>query len=400
MMDFHFSKLKTVTFSDLKSLFILSLAFIPGSVLGYIKHIWLFVDRPESADDNSWVLYNWTRKYHPERYAYFILDRHCYNFDKSDNHLIAWGSFRHYIYYIASNVFLDSTFTTPRPNARVCSYFEKLFKRNVKKIYLRHGIHKDGIEMHTYSEHKFNLFICGAKPEYDYFKSVGDYPEGVLCYTGLARFDDLLRHSVAGRFILLMPTWRRYVGCNHQKTDSENVSDFISSSFYKHYKSLLSNEKLISFLEHNGLTLRFCLHNMYRKFAPLFNSESESIQIMTENDSIHFLLTQMGMLITDYSSVFFDAAYTRKPVIYYHFDYDEFRSHHFSKGYFDYVDDGFGPVVRDEDSLVDFIVCSFDGDSFVNNSEYCLRSEHFFPLHDMNNCFRIYHEIERVDGRV
>ena len=43
------------------------------------------------------------------------------------------------------------------------------------------------------------------------------------------------------------------------------------------------------------------------------------------------------MLITDYSSIFFDFGYLNKPVIYSHFDYNEYRANHFRKGYFDYI---------------------------------------------------------------
>lgn len=389
---------RTLSIPDIKAVILLFFAFIPGKLLGVVRNIWLFIDRPESADDNSWVLFKWTRKNHPDRDAYFVLDSHSFNFDRTDRHFIRYGSFRHYVYYIASNLFLDSTFATPRPNARVCFYFEKVFKRHLKKVYLRHGVHKDGIEMHTYAEHRFDLFICGAKPEYDFFLTAGDYPNGVLCYTGLARFDDLLLNSVSGRFILVMPTWRRYIGCDSQKNHLENESDFLSSTYFKHYCSLLNNKDLISFLKRNGLTLRFCLHNLYRKFSHLFRPCSDCIQIMTEHDSIHSLLTEMGMLITDYSSVFFDAAYTGKPLIYYHFDYDEFRSRHFSKGYFDYEDDGFGPVVRDESSLIESIMSCYNGESFERDPRYQARCNRFFPLHDTNNCSRIYQKVESLNG--
>ena len=39
------------------------------------------------------------------------------------------------------------------------------------------------------------------------------------------------------------------------------------------------------------------------------------------------------MLITDYSSVYFDIAYMRKPIIFYQFDEEEFRRKHYQRGY-------------------------------------------------------------------
>lgn len=390
------NKLKKISFSDIKSVLILLLAYVPGIIFGYKRKIWLLIDRPCSADDNSWVFFKWLKKNHPEQNSFFILDKHNCNFNKNDKRMIAYGSFRHYVYYVASNMFLDSTFTTPRPEGRFNMYLERTLKKNIKKVYLRHGIHKDGVEHHLYADHKFRLFICGAKPEYDYFVSNADYPKGFIQYTGMARFDDLLLYSTSGDFILVMPTWRRYIGCDNKKTEEENEADFLSSEYYKRYQSLIVNSRLLSFLETNNLRLRFCLHNEYRKFVHLFTSKHERVEIMTQNDSIHSLLLNMGMLVTDYSSVFFDAAYTGKPVVYYHFDYDEFRENHLSEGYFSYQNDGFGPVVNTEQELVDAVIKCFDNKTFVRDECYNQRCDVFFPLHDTKNCERIYEQIKLI----
>ena len=65
------------------------------------------------------------------------------------------------------------------------------------------------------------------------------------------------------------------------------------------------------------------------------------------------MLKESSMLITDYSSVFFDVAYMHKPIIYYQFDRDAFRQGHYQEGYFSY-DDGFGPVAFDTESLLKY----------------------------------------------
>ena len=41
-------------------------------------------------------------------------------------------------------------------------------------------------------------------------------------------------------------------------------------------------------------------------------------------------------MITDYSSVFFDFSYMRKPVIFYQFDEKKFRKAQYAEGYFSY----------------------------------------------------------------
>src|SRR5690554_2234410 len=60
-----------------------------------------------------------------------------------------------------------------------------------------------------------------------------------------------------------------------------------------------------------------------------------------------------NLLVTDYSSVAFDFAYLREPVVYAQFDSDKiYRSYTYNKGYFSYVDGGFGPVAYDYEATV------------------------------------------------
>lgn len=94
-------------------------------------------------------------------------------------------------------------------------------------------------------------------------------------------------------------------------------------------------------------------------------------------------------MITDYSSVYMDFAYMRKPIIYYQFDYDEYRKSHFEEGYFSYIDDGFGSVIKKEDDLVNKLKKYYYSD-YTIEKKYINRMEQFFELHDANNCSRIF----------
>ena len=63
-------------------------------------------------------------------------------------------------------------------------------------------------------------------------------------------------------------------------------------------------------------------------------------------------LLKASLLVTDYSSIFFDFAYLRKPVIYAHFDYEEYRMNYYPKGYFNYEKDRFGFIAHDLKRLI------------------------------------------------
>ena len=87
-----------------------------------------------------------------------------------------------------------------------------------------------------------------------------------------------------------------------------------------------------------------------------------------------------ALLVTDYSSVAFDFAYLKKPVVYSQFDKEEFyKKHTYSEGYFSYENDGFGPVCTDLKSTVKAIVDEINN-SCENNEKYLARIEKFYPL--------------------
>ena len=67
------------------------------------------------------------------------------------------------------------------------------------------------------------------------------------------------------------------------------------------------------------------------------------------------MIKKSALLITDFSSVFFDFGYMKKPIIYYQFDNELFRSNHYKEGYFSYERDGFGPVATKENDLISYI---------------------------------------------
>ena len=104
-------------------------------------------------------------------------------------------------------------------------------------------------------------------------------------------------------------------------------------------------------------------------------------------------------MITDYSSVAFEVAYLKKPVIYYQFDRDEVFSgnHTFEEGYFSYEDDGFGPIVANQSDLM------IELNKLIENNcsilePYKTRVETTFPFRDGLNNQRVYDAIVALDS--
>jgi CDP-glycerol glycerophosphotransferase (TagB/SpsB family) len=257
-----------------------------------------------------------------------------------------------------------------------------------KLIFLQHGVIKDNLVGLYQDQTKVDVFICGAKLEYEYVASTFHYKNNEVCYTGLARYDAL--HSIKfKRQILVMPTWRVYL-----KTLSKN--ELLQSTYFCAWNTFLSDERLIRFLEKQNLELVFYPHFEMQPYISHFKVSSERIKVVTfENYDVQTLLKESLLLITDYSSVFFDFGYMQKPCIYYQFDQEEFVKKHYLRGYFDYEQNGFGPVTKDLAELM-IAIETVGNHQFQMEECYQKRCEQFFPLKDQNNCERIFQEIEKL----
>ena len=104
------------------------------------------------------------------------------------------------------------------------------------------------------------------------------------------------------------------------------------------------------------------------------------------------LLKESKLLVTDFSSVYFDFGYMRKPVVHFQFDESTFNDNHYTKGYFDYRRDGFGDVCLKTEDTVDSIIKIINGD-FTVEDKYLKRMNSNFVYRDDKNCERIFNRI-------
>ena len=113
--------------------------------------------------------------------------------------------------------------------------------------------------------------------------------------------------------------------------------------------------------------------------------------IFDEKSSYQELFNNSSILITDYSSVAFDFAYNKKPVIYYQYGDD----YNFKNGYFNYESMGFGEIVDDESDLINMIE-NYLGNNCKMKDIYKKRVDNFYMFNDKNNCKRVYGAIRKL----
>lgn len=355
------------------------------------KDIYIICERGTDARDNGYHMFKYIIEHYPEKDVYYIIDKKSADYHKvaTLGQVINYKSWKHVLYFIAARKKISSHVMGYAPGTPY--RFSKILRYlNIpgKHIFLQHGvIYNDLIGLYA-DKICVDLFICGAKPEYEFVKNLFGHPEGVVCYTGLARYDNL--HSYATtRDILVMPTWRMYL------SDLSN-EDFMRSDYYIHWNGVLNNPQLSTMLQECNFRLVFYPHYEMQKFVNCFKIENENVVLANFNGyDVQKLLMEANLLITDYSSVFFDFAYMEKPCIYYQFDKSDFYLQHYKQGYFDYSKNGFGAVVKNIDELLEALEESIARD-FSLEEKYVERVNGFFELHDTNNCKRIFEAIEAL----
>ena len=342
---------------------------------------WVLVERGTDARDNAYFFYRFLKKNHPEKKIYYIIDKNSSDYHKVKEDAVHFGSLKNY-WVMATAEKIISTHCyigIPHINPKLFRFF----KLNKKHYFLQHGVTKDDMHQLYFEQTGIRLFVCGAKPEYDYISDNFGYPSGIVQYTGFARYDTLHDAKTKNQ-ILIMPTWRLFLS---------NEQDFVESEYYRQWNQFLQNKRLAEYLKKNNLSAIFYPHYEVQKYLHMFHPESNRIILADfANYDVQTLLKESKLLVTDYSSVFFDFAYMRKPVVYFQFDQDEFFSKHYNRGYFSYQNMGFGPVTDRVESAVETIIQCVDG-GFCPTDEYADRMQKFFPLYDQKNSERIHDAI-------
>lgn len=360
--------------------------------------IWLVSERPGEARDNAYWFFRYVHENSLHPATYYVIKKDAPDADRIravvEGRLIAYGSLRHYLYYIASAVHISAHVGGGMPNARVVRQFERRKLMSNQKVFLQNGVIKDTLHWAFRQNARIDLFCCAAEREKQHVLETFGYREDQVALTGLCRYDQLLTGTPASRdkYIFVMPTWRTYLA-------GVTGKEFRESNYFKAYSSLLSHPELHDILQANRCRLVFHLHPGMQQFTNLFNSVPGLIDISDASDDIQILLKEASALITDFSSVFFDFAYMNKPVLHFQFDYAEFRSGHWAEGYFDYETDGFGLIVRTEADLIGALDQIMQG-GFVSDPIYQIRSKEFFAFHDADNCTRTYEAIEAMRTRM
>lgn len=360
------------------------------------KPIWLFMDRTDRADDNAEVFFKYMQN-HDEVDSFFVIDKDSRDYNRLSQigNVVELYSQQHYLLSLLADYIISSQCNgvVENPFWEKSEYFRDIYHKP-KIIFLQHGVIKDDMSptLNRYNTN-FTGFITSTKAE---FESILSYPyfyssKEVWC-TGLPIFDEL--ENRPQKIILVMPTWRQEL--MHQEWDYEKetmvwvpIRDITESEYYKRFYSLIHNKKLVKACEDYGYKIAFKPHPLLETYIKDI-SDNENTILWGNEKSYKNAFAEGSLLITDYSSVAFEFAYLKKPIIYYQYDEKAFyEKHTYRKGYFDYKKGGFGEVEYQEEKLVD-VICNYIKRECELSEQYKERIEHAYNIADNSACEQIY----------
>ena len=350
------------------------------------RRIWLFMDKIEAGDDNAEHLYKYAMDKDDGITKYFTVKKDSNDFRRLKNlkNLLPFDSIKQRLIYLFAEKIISS-----HPDDEILNPFINKYDKayagliSSDKIFLQHGVTKDNVSswLHKY-EKNLKLIVAVSDDEAESFMDDGyNYKREIIQVLGFPRFDNLER-AQTNRQILIMPSWRK-------KLLYAPPQYIMDSEYFRAMNSLINNKNLIELAKKYDYKIIFKPHPRVYDYIDLFDT-NDYVEIDFES-TYQELFKSSDLMITDYSSVAFDFAYMKKPLIYYQYADD----YNFDEGYFKYKSMGFGEVVSTQDELTNTVEDYLENDCKMKE-EYESQVDNFYKYKDKNNCKRVYEAILRL----
>ena len=310
--------------------------------------------------------------------------------DKYRKNLIDKDSDRHLEAFFECTRFISTETIEHALQLRVANKYaqDKLNKDtgDMMYVFLQHGptymisLNKDlrnGFRKKT--DYKLHKTVVSSRLEADHFIELGGMTEEDLYITGMAKFDRAFRNEGADR-IVIMPTWRRWE-LNQAKIDISGTNYYkMMKLMYESVPVELKDKVVI--LPHPLMAERF---EDISKGGAAGDAEMCSRILVTGNyDNV---MRDCEVLITDYSSISYDAYYRGAKVVFYWAEKDECMTH-YGEGtkLMLNLDNVFGPVAMNGEEITAAVRDTYGKEQ---SQFYLDRYRKIIEFHDNRNTERI-----------
>ncbi len=349
------------------------------------KPIWLISERGNDALDNGYHLYKYLVEHSELNIVpIYVIDASSSNDLKKiinlHGEVVLKGTAKHYMLMHQAEALISTHAYGFTPDKDIFYRLAQkgLFKPEGVNIFMSHGVTDKNAKWLHRENFKPDMFITSCKNEYALIGKGFNQPNDVVVKTGMPRYDALYQTAKPLKQILVMPTWRLWL-------NNLNDEEFKQSEYYTCWSKLLKYEALKEVLRERGYKLVFYLHPELKKRKHLFNFKGISVR----DDDIQKLMIESEILITDYSSVFYDMAYMNRKIVFYQFDKERYTNEHYDGVITEY--DKFGATIGSMDDIAGVINKTIVSPNKISEK---FINECFFN-HDNKNCQRVVKEIEK-----
>lgn len=365
-----------------------------------INEIWLINDSKYQAGDNGEYFFRYlNQEKHNNLEFYFVISKNCSDYErlKIFTNILDFNSSKYLDYFFKSDKIITSIAESWVNNPfdddgkYLCDFY------NSKLIYLRNRIINVDIEnFQNKIKKNFDLIITPSLKEYKSFiKNKYVFTKINIALTGLPRFDNLKfvqNKTKSKKIILIFPTLRKYINGVGYLENKEYIQPeiFKNTTYFNFYNGLINDPLLLSKMKDYDYKGLFCLLLKHQELLTLFD-KNKFFEIRN-NCYEQEILIESSLLVTDFSNLFLDFGYIQKPIIYTHFDYHNYKIHHYYKGFFNYKKDGFGPICYDIKCALKTIISQIENNCKLKKI-YLMRIKKYFHYHDELNSERTYLQI-------
>lgn len=247
--------------------------------------------------------------------AYFIVTKDYEFFDRIPekylSNIIYKYSFKHYLYFFKSKTFIGTEAIAHSIDLKTFNLLalKKIASKNLNYVFLQHGV-MYMVSLNSESRKMFkrkNLngkyrVVVSSQAESDHFTTLGRHYDEDIYITGLPKFDRNTHNENADK-IVIMPTWRPW-------EINEARTDFTQTPYFKMLMKLY--DSVPEQLKEKVIILPHPL--IVNELSKLSETLTKKIVLDARYDDI---LKDTAVLITDYSSIAYDAFYRGARVIFY-----------------------------------------------------------------------------------
>ncbi|MBQ3889250.1 MAG: CDP-glycerol glycerophosphotransferase family protein, partial [Clostridia bacterium] len=327
------------------------------------------------------------------RNAWFIIHRDSAYMDRIPDRvkdrLVYKYSFRHYLYFFACRTFIGTEALVHAIDLKTFNPFalKKTADKNLNYVFLQHGVmymvSLDSESRKMFKPKQLNglyRVVVSSHAEANHFTELGQHDPENLYLCGLPKFDRSTLSPDADK-VVIMPTWRPW-----EINDARR--DFTSTAYYKMMERIYNavpedlRDKVI-ILPHPLI-----VNELHKISASL----SSKIRLDVRYDDV---LRQTAVLITDYSSIAYDAFYRGSRVIFCWEEKDACMAHYGPSTKLMLNEDNvFGDVFYNTDELGEAIRRNYTGSQY---EPYRERYSRLVEFHDGHNTDRLI-EFLKEDG--